>query len=54
MSEFFSMGGYGFYIWSCFAIALVLMLGEVFMLKKQRKETLQTIKRIIKMNQSQS
>lgn len=27
MAEFFSMGGYGPYIWSSFAIALVVMLG---------------------------
>lgn len=46
MSEFFSMNGYGFYIWSSFSITLLLMLGEMFVLKKQRKERLRTIKRI--------
>jgi len=27
MSEFFSMGGYGLYIWPCFLISLLVMGG---------------------------
>ncbi|MFH0344083.1 MAG: heme exporter protein CcmD [Chromatiales bacterium] len=27
MREFFSMGGYGFYVWSAYGVAAVVMLG---------------------------
>lgn len=38
-SEFFSMGGYGFYVWGSYAIALLALGGEVLLLR-QRKKTL--------------
>jgi heme exporter protein D len=28
VSEFFSMGGYGLYVWGSYGVALLLMLGE--------------------------
>jgi heme exporter protein D len=40
-SEFFSMGGYAFYVWGSYAIALVALGGEVLLLR-QRKKALQT------------
>jgi len=39
-SEFFSMGGYAFYVWGSYAIALLAMGGEVILLR-QRKKALQ-------------
>jgi heme exporter protein D len=39
-SEFFSMGGYAFYVWGSYAIALVALGGEVLLLR-QRKKALQ-------------
>ena len=39
-SEFFSMGGYAFYVWGSYAIALVVLGGEVLLLR-QRKKALQ-------------
>jgi heme exporter protein D len=36
-SEFFSMGGYGFYVWGSYLAALLLMGGEVLLLVKRRK-----------------
>lgn len=36
-SEFFSMGGYGFYVWASYLIALLVMGGEVALLIKRRK-----------------
>lgn len=38
-SEFFSMGGYAFYVWGSYAIALLALGGEVLLLR-QRKKTL--------------
>jgi len=37
MSEFFSMGGYAFYVWGSYLIALVVMVGEVATVLKRRK-----------------
>jgi heme exporter protein D len=36
-SEFFSMGGYAFYVWGSYVVALVAMGGEVFLLLRRRK-----------------
>lgn len=36
-SEFFTMGGYGFYVWGSYLIAFLLMGGEVALLIKRKK-----------------
>jgi len=36
-SEFFNMGGYGFYVWGSYLLAFVLMGGEVLLIIKRRK-----------------
>lgn len=41
-SEFFRMGGYGFYVWGSYLVALVLMGGEVALVIKRRKALRQT------------
>ncbi|MGH9872186.1 MAG: heme exporter protein CcmD [Pyrinomonadaceae bacterium] len=35
-SEFFSMGGYGFYVWGSYLTALILLVGEVMLLRKRK------------------
>jgi len=45
MSEFFSMGGFGVFIWSAMSVALVLMVLEVFSLKLKRRTLIKQIKR---------
>jgi heme exporter protein D len=35
-SEFFSMGGYGFYVWGSYLTALILLGGEVILLRRRR------------------
>jgi heme exporter protein D len=35
-SKFFSMGGYAFYVWGSYLIALLVMSGEVVLLLKRR------------------
>ena len=39
-SQFFNMGGYAFYVWGSFGVALVLMGAEVLMLRRRRKRAL--------------
>jgi heme exporter protein D len=36
-SNFFSMGGYAFYVWGSYLVALIAMAGEVFILIRRRK-----------------
>ena len=36
-SEFFSMGGYGLYVWGSYITTLVVLGGEVVILMKRRK-----------------
>ncbi len=54
MSEFFHMGGFGAYIWSAMAVALVLMLLEPIMLVMKRRSVLADIKRIKRLEERQN
>lgn len=36
-SEFFSMGGYGLYVWGSYATAFVLIVGEVVVLLRRHR-----------------
>lgn len=36
-SEFFSMGGYGFYVWGSYLTAFILLGGEVVLLMRRKK-----------------
>lgn len=53
INEFFSMGGYGFYIWWSFGMAAVLMSAEWFFIDAQRKTAIQRLKRIARLNETQ-
>ena len=37
MSQFFYMGGYGFYVWGSYIVTLILLGAEVLQLLKRRK-----------------
>ena len=39
-AEFFEMGGYAFYVWGSFGVALVLMALEVVLLRRRRRRVL--------------
>ncbi len=45
MSEFFHMGGYAFYVWSSYAIALVVLGLNVLVPLRNRRRLLATIAR---------
>ena len=40
-SKFFSMGGYAFYVWGSYLLALIIMAGEVLVLLRRRKSLLE-------------
>ncbi|HEX3282115.1 MAG TPA: heme exporter protein CcmD [Pyrinomonadaceae bacterium] len=37
MSQFFYMGGYGFYVWGSYLVTLVLLGAEVLQLLRRKK-----------------
>lgn len=45
-SEFWNMGGYALYVWGSFAITGLLILMEIFLLRKNRNHTLKQLKRM--------
>lgn len=45
-----SMGDYSFYILMSFGLTAILMIGEVLLLGKQRKDALKNIMRLIRIN----
>ena len=45
MNEFFHMGGYAFYVWSSYAITLVVLLINVLVPLRNRRKLLADIAR---------
>ena len=46
-SEFFAMGGYGFYVWGSFLVCAALMLVEPMLVKLRRRNALTELRREI-------
>lgn len=44
MTEFFHMGGYGFYVWTSYGIAAVVLIANVILAKNKMKQTIQLLK----------
>lgn len=36
-SDFIAMGGYGFYVWGSYLVALLCVLGEVLLVRSRRR-----------------
>lgn len=47
-SQFFAMGGHGPYIWASFGLLALLILIEVLVVKKRRKDLIHRLKRLTK------
>lgn len=41
MSEFLAMGGYGFYVWSSYAVVLALMVAEPLLTRHRFRKALE-------------
>ena len=39
-SEFFAMGGYGFYVWGSYIVSVICIAGEVIIISKRRRTLL--------------
>ncbi len=40
-AEFFAMGGYGFYVWGSYAVALVLMVAEPVLARRRHRNAIE-------------
>jgi len=47
-SEFFHMGGYAFFVWTSYALTLVIVVANIVSPVMQRKKIIARIKRAIK------
>ena len=46
LSEFFDMGGYAAFVWSSYALALVVLILNVWLPWQQHRQSLRTLKRL--------
>ncbi len=37
LSEFFSMGGYGLYVWGSYVVTFVCIVGEIFLISRRHR-----------------
>ena len=40
MTEFFAMGGYGFYVWSAYGVTAIAVVAEVLAVRSRRRAAL--------------
>lgn len=45
-AAFWSMGGYGLYVWGSYGMCLLVILIEVIVLARQHKQTLHRLRRL--------
>lgn len=38
------MGGYGFYVWGSFGVTALALVGEIWLIRRQRQQTLAMLK----------
>ena len=48
MSEFFSQGGYAFYVWGSYGLAAALLIAEVIALRRQRRTIFTRLGRLMR------
>ena len=52
-SEFFAMGGYAFFVWTSYGIALLVIVLNIVMPMLHRKKVINRVKRAIRREQLQ-
>ena len=53
ISEFFHMGGYGFYVWGSYGVTALFMFGEIILVVRNKRTVIQRVSRLIRMNTQQ-
>ncbi len=54
MKEYFARGGYGFYVWTSYAIAAVVLIANVVLARQRHREQIARIVRRVKREQAGS
>ena len=54
MKEFFAMGGYAFYVWTSYAVALVVLVGNVVLARQRHREQIARIARRMKRQRAET
>ena len=49
MSNFLSQGGYAWFVWGSYGMALLLLMGEVVGLRRQRRTILARLGRLLRL-----
>lgn len=49
LSEFFSQGGYAYFVWASYGAALVLLAGEIVQLRRHHRTILTRLGRLLRM-----
>ncbi len=49
-ARFFNMGGYAFYVWGSFGVALVSMGVEVLLLRRRKRALLRQVQQVSKVS----
>ncbi len=44
VSEFFAMGGYALYVWGSFGVTVAVVVGEIVLLRSQRKAIVRNLR----------
>ena len=52
-SDFFAMGGYAFYVWGSYAVTAVLMIAEVILVMRRRRDVLVRLTRTVSADQNE-
>jgi heme exporter protein D len=45
LEHFLAMGGYGFYVWSSYAVAVIVIGAEIWALRQRRRGALAQVRR---------
>ncbi len=49
LAEFFSQGGYAYFIWASYGATLVLLVGEIIQLRRNHRTILTRLGRLLRM-----
>ncbi|MGF1644137.1 MAG: heme exporter protein CcmD [Thiotrichales bacterium] len=51
IAEFFNQGGYAFFVWSSYGLTAVLMIAEIWYLRRHRHTIVKRVKRLIRLEE---
>jgi len=49
LEQFFSMGGYAFYIWTAYGVAAIVLLVNLFLTYRRKTEVRKSVERLFKL-----